>query len=106
MTSAVTPLDEQFYVFHRSAEGQRELRSALETQTAGSSASVQPQTAGSTASVRTVVLTPAQAVREDKAADSDETWSEDVLRVVAKKAKTLTGFERRTLVAALIRDLP
>ena len=43
-------------------------------------------------------------------ADPDETWSEDaVLRVVAKKAKQrepLTGFLRRPLVAALVRDLP
>ena len=78
--------------------------SALERQTAESTAFVQPQTAGSTASARTV------AVREDKSAGSGETWSEDgVLRVVAKRAKQcnpLFGFERRTLVAALIRDLP
>ena len=78
-------------------------------QTAESTASVQPQTAGSTASVHTVVLTCAQAVRADKSADSETRSEVAVLRVVAKKAKQcepLTGFGRRTLVAALIRDLP
>ena len=65
--------------------------------------------------MRTVVLTSEQAVKEDKAtvstvSDVQEKLSEDaVLRVVAKKTKQrepLTGFERRTLIAALVRDLP
>ena len=42
--------------------------------------------------------------------DVQEKLSEDaVSRVVAKKTKQrepLTGFERRTLIAALVRDLP
>ena len=67
------------------------------------------------AAPRIVVLTSAQAVKEDKATepivrDVQETLSEDaVLRVVAKKTKQrelLTGFESQTLVAALIRDVP
>ena len=77
------------------------------------SPALEPQTAGSTASGRTVVPTSAQAVREDEATAStkfDETRREDaVLRAVTKKAKQhdpLTGFERRSLVAALVRDLP
>ena len=64
------------------------------------------------ASVRTVVLTSKQEETEKKTTVSDvqESLREDaVSRVVAKKTKQrepLTGFQRQTLIAALVRDLP
>ena len=89
----------------------RRLRSGDRQRERGSTA-LEPQTAGSTASVRTVVLTSEQAVKEDKAtvsavSDVQEISSEDaVLRVLSKKTKQrepLTGFERR-LSFATCRD--